>query len=93
MPSPVGEKAIDLARVGKIVVRREKKGRGGKTVTLVSGLAMPASEMERIARALRKALGCGSTVEAAEIVLQGDSRQRAYDWLQAHGAAKIVLGN
>jgi translation initiation factor 1 len=85
-------KTIDLAKSGKIVVRRERKGRGGKTVTLVSGIERPPAELERIAKEMRKALGCGSTMEAGAIVLQGDIVPRAQAWLQSHGATRIVLG-
>jgi len=85
--------AIDLAKAGKIVVRRERKGRGGKTVTLVSGIERPSAELERIARAMRKALGCGSTLEGVTIVLQGDIVPRVQAWLQSHGATRIVLGS
>ena len=82
-----------LTRSGKIVLRREKKGRGGKTVTLLSGLDLRPAEFELLAKALRKGLGCGSIVEEKTIVLQGDIQQRAESWLRAHGATKIVLGN
>jgi len=85
--------AIDLAKTGKIVVRRERKGRGGKTVTIVSGIERSPAELERIAKAMRKALGCGSVVEGAAIVLQGDIVPRVQAWLQSHGAARIVLGS
>ncbi len=84
---------LDLSGAGKLVVRRERKGRGGKTVTLVSGLDRPPAQLEALARAMRKALGCGSTVEQGIIVLQGDIVSRAQAWLQAHGARKIVLGS
>ena len=84
---------LDLSACGKLVVRRERKGRGGKTVTLVSGLARPPAQLDEIARALRKGLGCGSTVEDGVIVLQGDIVPRVEAWLQAHGAGKIVRGS
>lgn len=91
-PKPSAD-PLDLSNVGKLVVRRERKGRGGKTVTLVSGLPAAPARMDALARALRKALGCGSTVEGSDIVLQGDITARVQAWLQAHGATKVVLGN
>jgi translation initiation factor 1 len=92
-PAPAPKKGeIDLAKNGKIVVRRERKGRGGKTVTLVSGIERATPQLEEIARAMRKALGCGSTLEGHVIVLLGDIVPRAQAWLQAHGATKIVQG-
>ncbi|OPZ86656.1 MAG: translation initiation factor Sui1 [bacterium ADurb.Bin429] len=82
-----------LAGQGKLVLRRERKGRGGKTVTLLTGLALPPARMEALARALRKALGCGSSVEGTMIVLQGDIAPRAEEWLRARGAKQVVRGN
>jgi translation initiation factor 1 (eIF-1/SUI1) len=83
----------DLARCGKLVVRRERKGHGGKTATVVAGLGLPARELERLARALRRALGCGASVERDLLVLQGDQAPRVQAWLAARGARRIVLGN
>ncbi|HEY3378400.1 MAG TPA: translation initiation factor [Armatimonadota bacterium] len=92
-PTPPGEKPIDLASRGKLVVRHERKGRGGKTVTVLSGLSLPPPNLDHIARAMRKGLGCGATVEQGTIVLQGDLTERAADWLRKHGATQVVLGN
>jgi len=75
------------------VLRRERKGRGGKTVTLLSGLALPPARLDALARALRTALGCGARVDGATIVLQGDLAPRAEAWLRAHGAQQVVRGN
>jgi translation initiation factor 1 len=87
------EGKIELAGAGKLGLRRERKGRHGKTVTLLSGLDWPPARLDLLARALRKGLGCGSTVENGVIVLQGDIVPRAQTWLNAHGATKIVIGN
>lgn len=82
-----------LAACGRIVLRREKKGRGGKTVTVVCGLGFVASELEGLARRLRKSLGCGATVEGEAVILQGDHTARVAAWLRAHGAPRVVIGN
>jgi translation initiation factor 1 (eIF-1/SUI1) len=83
----------DLARCGKVVVRRERKGHGGKTATIVAGLGLPGRDLERLARALRRALGCGASVEGDRLLVQGDQAPRVEAWLAAHGACRIVLGN
>jgi len=72
---------------GKVVVRREKKGRGGKTVTRVSGIA--AAHREALAGQMKKALGCGATIEDDDVVLLGSLVDRAADWLAAEGAKRI----
>lgn len=90
---PANRLDAGIAKAGKIVLRREKKGRGGKTVTIVSGLALPTRDLEELARTLRKALGCGSTLEGSTVVLQGDNTDRAARWLKEHGAKNVVVGN
>lgn len=88
-----GEGPLDLGRAGKIVLSRERKGRGGRTVTLLSAPGLPAADLERLARALRKALGCGSAVEEGKVVVQGDIAPRVRAWLEEHGATKVIQGN
>jgi len=94
-PEPVrpGPDALDFGGAAKIVLRREKKGRGGKTATAVEGLRLPPSALERIARDLKRALGCGASVEDGTIVVQGDVAARIEPWLLARGAKKVVVGN
>jgi translation initiation factor 1 len=82
-----------LDRAGKITLRREKKGRGGKTVTVIAGLNWPTRQLDELARTLRKAFGCGSSVAGDTVVLQGDMTARAERWLLDHGARQVVIGN
>ena len=90
--APEAEK-IDFGGATKIVLRRETKGRGGKTATVVEGIKRPPSALERIARDLRQALGCGASVEGDTIIVQGDMSARIEPWLVARGAKKVVIGN
>lgn len=78
---------------GRLVVRRSRKGRGGKTVTVLQGVALSGDALETFARALRKALGCGATVESSDIVLQGDLVDRVVAHLERSGARRIVRGD
>jgi len=89
-PAPGG---LDLSRAGKLIVRRERKGHGGKTVTVVDGLAGSPASLDALARALRKALGCGSWVEDGRVVLQGDRPDAAAAWLTRNGARQVTRGN
>lgn len=80
-----------LADCDKVVLRKERKGRKGKTVTLVEGLEMlDAAALDTLAKTLRKAMGCGATVEAGGLVLQGDQRAAARKHLERLGARKVV---
>jgi translation initiation factor 1 len=75
----------------KVVVARSRKGRGGKTVTMVTGVRSAARE--NVCRDLKKALGCGATIEDDAVVVLGDVADRVRAWLEAHGARRIVMGN
>jgi translation initiation factor 1 len=75
----------------KLVVRMEKKGRRGKTVTRISGI--PGREIQALTGRMKKALGCGAVVEDGELVLQGSLVDRAASWLEKEGATQIVKGN
>ena len=93
-PAPAPKRGeADLSRSAKVVVRRQRKGHGGKTVTVVEGVILPAASLELLAQQMRKALGCGSWVEEGHIVLQGDRAPAAEAWLRQHGAPHVVRGN
>ncbi len=79
------------AKPGRVVLRREKKGRGGKTVTTLTRHGLSPAALAPLAKGLRKALGCGATVEDDVVVLQGDQRDRAADLLEAEGW-RVVRG-
>lgn len=55
-------------------VRRETKGRKGKTVTTISGLNMDDETMKRLAGELKKRCGAGGAVKNGVIEIQGDHR-------------------
>ena len=52
----------------------EKKGRGGKTATIVEGFEIPDEDIDDIARTLRKKLGTGGSARGGEILIQGDRK-------------------
>lgn len=76
---------------GDLVVRHERKGRGGKTVTLLLGLRSPPEAQRSLARELGRALGCAARTEGEQLVLAGDQRTRLHQWLVARGA-RVRLG-
>jgi translation initiation factor 1 len=96
-PSPVSDdapveppKPVEVATPKRAVVRLERKGRGGKNVTLVSHLALPAEALESWCRELRKSLGCGGQVEDDTLVFHGDQRDRLASALEARGVGKVT---
>lgn len=57
----------------RLVVSMEKKGRGGKTATIISGFA-DGDDIEEIASVLKRKLGAGGSARGGEILIQGDRR-------------------
>ncbi len=88
---PKKEAPVESLFEAKVVVSRSRKGRGGKTVTIVAGVR--AAQRETICRELKKALGCGASVEDDTILVQGDVGDRVQSWLEARGAKKIVMAH
>lgn len=66
-------------------VRIERKGRKGKTVSIVSGFKGSETKLEELSKELKKKLGTGGSVVEGEILVQGDFRQRIVDYLLATG--------
>jgi translation initiation factor 1 len=79
--------------VARAVVRIERRGRGGKAVTVVDHLDLSAAEYKSWLKALQAALGCGGAVEGDAVVLQGDQRTRVVDLLRARGVRKVTVGS
>lgn len=60
----------------KIRVGRETAGRGGKGVTVVTGLPLPPDALEALAGELKRACGAGGAVRDGHIEIQGEHRDR-----------------
>jgi len=58
----------------KATVRLDRKGRGGKSVTVIEGLRIPQQEREALLKRLKANLGTGGTVRDTCLVIQGDHR-------------------
>lgn len=67
---------------GIVRVRREVKGRRGKTVTTVTGVPVSATELLNIAAQLKKKCGTGGSVKDGIIVIQGDKTATVITELQ-----------
>src|SRR5712691_11657423 len=66
-------------------LRMEKKGRGGKTVTVVDGLPRNAAFLRDLSQELKRACGTGGAVLEGAIELQGELRERVRDVLIKKG--------
>jgi translation initiation factor 1 len=70
----------------------ERKGRGGKTATVVEKLGLPPRQLAAWLLDLKRSLGCSGAVEGEALVLQGDLRERAAALLEQRGVKKVVRG-
>lgn len=77
---------------GIVRIRRETGGRGGKTVTTISGIQAEAGELKALAKQLKRACGVGGSVTDFVIELQGDHRDRAATWLRERGYEVVLAG-
>jgi len=77
---------------GVVRVSRQKNGRGGKTVTLVKGLALDAAALAALGKQLRTACGTGGTVKDGAIEMQGDHCALVMDMLAQLGHAPRRAG-
>jgi translation initiation factor 1 len=84
-----GSKSSPPRGDGTVRVSRESKGRGGKTVTVVRGLALDPAALAALGQRLRRACGSGGAVKEGVIEVQGDHADRVVEWLRAEGLADV----
>ena len=70
---------------GTIKILTERKGRKGKTVTLLSGFQMTTNELKELARELKQQCGSGGSVKDDNILIQGDHRDILIKELEKRG--------
>jgi translation initiation factor 1 len=78
---------------GRVDIRRETGGRGGKTVTVIAGfVGIGLPEKEQLAKKIRGACGCGGTVKDGAIEIQGDQRETIARILTEAGFRPVFAG-
>ncbi|MBP7481531.1 MAG: translation initiation factor [Lacunisphaera sp.] len=78
---------------GRVDIKRTTAGRGGKTVTLVTGfVGIGLPEKESLAKKMRNACGCGGTVKDGDIEIQGDQRDKIALILTDAGFRPVFAG-
>lgn len=73
-------------------VRREIKGRGGKTVTVIYELAISDRDLQDLAKKLKHLCATGGTVKEGRIEIRGDHRDRIVAELQTLGYRARAAG-
>ena len=88
-----GKKEALAKNRGRVDIKRTTAGRGGKTVTIVTGfVAIGLSEKESLAKKMRNACGCGGTVKDGDIEIQGDQREKIAQILTEAGFRPVFAG-
>jgi len=78
---------------GRVDIKRTTAGRGGKTVTIVTGfVGIGLPEKESLTKKMRNACGCGGTVKDGDIEIQGDQRDRIAQILTEAGFRPVFAG-
>jgi translation initiation factor 1 len=77
------EEKVPARVVAKL--RLEKKGRGGKTVTVVDGLPRNSAFLKELSQELKRACGTGGAVFETGVEVQGDQRERVREVLLTKG--------
>lgn len=87
------KKEVPARNRGRVDIKRTTAGRGGKTVTLVTGFTgIGLTEKESLAKKMRNACGCGGTVKDGEIEIQGDQREKIAQILTEAGFRPVFAG-
>jgi translation initiation factor 1 len=85
-------KAAQVPRDGVVRLLRDRKGRGGKTVTLITGLTGSEAALTALASDLKRMCGTGGTLRGDVLEIQGDFRDRLRAELERRGYTVRVAG-
>lgn len=82
----LGEEEVTLPKEDQeLRVRIERKGRKGKTVTLISGFVGQTADLEELGKELKAKCGIGGSVKGGEVILQGELVERVVALLREMG--------
>lgn len=84
--------SLEVPQDGVVRIHRGKKGRGGKTVTSITGLPGRVADLEALLKVLKQHCGAGGALEGDVLVIQGDHRERLQAKLEALGHRVKLAG-
>ncbi len=77
---------------GIVRLQRETKGRGGKAVTVITGIPLAGSELKTLAKELKRKCGVGGALKEGNIEIQGDQRTLLKTELEKRGFTVKIAG-
>lgn len=77
---------------GIVRIRREVKGRKGKTVTAVFGVPLDDKKLHQFAKTLKRLCGTGGTLKDGIILIQGDHRESLRNEIEKQGYTVKLAG-
>ena len=90
---PAARPAPGVPDDGVVRIQRDRKGRGGKTATTITGLPGSEADLDALLKTLKQHCGSGGSRDGRTLVIQGDHRDRLLERLLALGhKAKLASG-
>ncbi len=73
-------------------IMRESKGRGGKSVSVITGLNLDKNALKKLGKTLKAQLGTGGAIKDGNIEIQGDHREKLVELLDKQGIKAKIAG-
>ena len=73
----------------RLKIRLDAKQRASKVVTLIEGFIGRSEDIEELAKKLKNFCGTGGSAKDGEIIIQGDQREKAMQWLLKNGYVNV----
>ncbi len=86
------DRYANIPQDGVVRLLRDTKGRKGAGATIVHGIQADATELKKIAKALKQLCGSGGAIKEGCIEIQGDQREKIKSWLEARGYTVKLAG-